>query len=360
MKVFIALFMTLNVFAEFNPSSEYATTVDSLLSIQEEVLSRSEDRNDNRNDKAWGDWELSGQKTDLAISKSGILGFSAVKGTSAVELSWSRKSSSKELNIERTDVRLDSSMSEDMVLNTVRPTFKLLFKNSKKSIAHIQKNMEDHIIRYHRALKGIYGMENSTYSPKKFRLDLSTSFSSPLFGFTKLSGDTRMRLEWKISPLTGKSNREEDQEVVSKLMEDLSRALESTDTNSDYKLKEISIGLGLSQKNLLSFSNVKGEIVGELYFKKNSQKVMLNEKDLEGEYSLKGEEKILNFFKRRKFRKGITKAYNQSVWFANQFKGRSSGWEIKKFKTSYSLSYSGFLGLANTSSKGLVTMTYSK
>jgi hypothetical protein len=356
MKALVLLFVTLPLFAA--PTPEFAENLKNILTVQENVL--SEFRTD---EKAWGDWKLDGQKTDLAVSKSGLLGFSAVKGTAAVELSWSRADKSFKSNeeVEGDVVTLDSAMNEKEVIKAVRPTFNVLFKNKKKgSYAHIQKNMEDHIIRYHRALKGIDGIAGATYTPKKFRLDLSTSFSSPLFGFAKLSGDTRMRLEWKITPSASKNLSGKDQEVVKKLIADLTKGLEDARTPAGYKLKEVSIGLGLSKKNLLSFSKVKGEIVGELYFKRNTQKADYSNLDLEGEYGVRSEEKFLNYFKRRRFRKGIRDSFKLTNWFAGQFKRRNSQWEVGKFKTSFSLSYSGFLGLANTSSKSLVTFTYSK
>jgi|GEM_PF-3503832 len=345
---------------DFNPSQEFDKYLGTLLTVQENILTQA----DTTGNKAWGPWKLSAQKTDLAISKSGLFGFSSVKGTQAVELSWSKTSNEdKSDEVNPVDLALDSSMDEETVLKTVRPSFKMLFKNSKsQSYGHFQKNMEDHIIRYHRALKGVSSLQEMGYTPKKFRLDLSTSFSSPLFGFTKLSGDTRMRLEWKITANSQKNTTEEDQEVVRKIMVDLTKALESADTPKDYKLKEISIGLGLSQKNLLSFSKVKGEIVGELYFKKNSKKLSHQGLDLEGDYQWNrlNDQKFLNIFKRRKFRKGIEKAFSMTNWFASKFDKRTSSWEISKFKTAFSISYSGFLGLSNTSSKSLVTFTFSK
>lgn len=340
------------------PTAEFAQNLKNILTVQENTL--SEFRTD---EKAWGNWELSGQKTDLAVSKSGLLGFSAVKGSAAVELSWSRTSKEKSIEEKDDSIALDSAMNEMQVIAAVRPTFKVLFKNKKnRNYAHLQKNMEDHIIRYHRALKGVHGIAGTTYTPKKFRLDLSTSFSSPLFGFAKLSGDTRMRLEWKITPNATKNLGVKDQEVVNKLIADLTKGLEGAKTPEGYKLKEVSIGLGLSKKNLLSFSKVKGEIVGELYFKRNTQKAVGTSLNLDGEYSFRAEngEKFLNYFKRRRFRKGIKDSFKLTNWFARQFKGRNSSWEVGKFKTSFSLSYSGFLGLANTSSKSFVTFTYSK
>lgn len=372
MKLLITLLLLSNVNASYLPTQWYVETenkktdaqpgeelskyLEVLLNVQEKALNVS----GGVDEKSFGIWKVSGQKTDLAVSKTGLFGFSSVKGTSAVELSWSRKKEGKVAIGVESDISLSSDMDEDVVLKTVRPVFKMLFKNKSSKSDHIQKNMEDHVLRYHRALKGIQNLEGSTYTPKKFRLDLSTSFSSPLFGFTKLSGDTRVRLEWKIETQKKKSNYEGDQEVVNNLMADISKALESSHTAKGYKLKEVSIGLGLSKKNLLSFSNVKGEIVGELYFKRNSQKSFSDSILIEGEYSIRGEEKFFGSFKRRKFRKGIEKSFRISNWFASKFENRHSQWEISKFKTSFSLSFSGFFGLANTSSKGLVTFTYGK
>jgi hypothetical protein len=157
------------------------------------------------------------------------------------------------------------------------------------------------------------------------------------------------------------SQLSQDQSVVQNLLFDLDEALKGASIRQGYELKEISIGLGLSKKNLLSFSNIKGEIVGELYFKKNSNQISKGSMPiLDGIYSVRNENKIFQRIKRRKFRKGLAKSFETTKWFAEAFSKRSSNWEIGKFKTAFSLSYSGFLGLSSLSSKSLVTFTFKK
>jgi hypothetical protein len=332
-----------------------------LLNIEASVLKQSEEIIN----KDLGEWKLTGQKTDLAISKSGLFGFSAVKGTSAVELSWSKPNDKigREPEGEKDVIELNSEMNERDVLASVKPIYKVLLKNiDKREHAHRSKNFEDHVLRYHRALKQVSTIEETQYVADKFRLDMSVSYSSPLFGLSRLSGDTRVRLEWKIIPSKNKGGENEDQKVVRKILEDVSTALEKVDPQNGYKLKKISIGLGLSKKNLLSFSKVKGNIMGHLFLKKVSSKNILLSvfEDEDYQWIENREDKLLGVFKRSKFRRGIEKSFKMTNWFSKQFNQRESDWMIKKFKTFFTLSYTGFLGLANTTSESAVSFEFSK
>jgi len=69
---------------------------ESVMSVQEEMLESSE----SSIEKGLGDWKISGYKTDLAVSKSGLFGFSALQGTSTVELSWAK---AKNKNLEDSE-----------------------------------------------------------------------------------------------------------------------------------------------------------------------------------------------------------------------------------------------------------------
>ena len=375
-KLILASIITLGAQAQQLPASWYqekaelnnkennleslSAYMDKVLTVQENVLEKSEAPLN----KGLSGWSLSGQKTDLAISKSGLLGLAALKATKAVELSWSQVSTEKDAQANApADVELNSAMSEEQLLAAVKPAYKVLLKNlPEREYSWRAKNFEDHVLRYHRAMKGVAALESSTYTPDKFRLDMSVSFSSPLFGFTKLSGDTRLRLEWKIIPSQEKDLTAKDQKVVRKILEDVDRALKEVKVEEGYKLDNLSIGLGLSQKNLLSFSKVKGSIMGHLFLKKTSKKSNLVSQTTEETYAWMGEEdnKVLGLFKRSKFRKGIEKSFKLTNWFSRQFKGRQSKWVISKFKTAFTLSYSGFLGLSGTSSSSSVSFTFKK
>lgn len=349
-----------------NDLSSLGLYMNSILTVQENVLEKSE----TSMNKGLSGWVLDGQKTDLAVSKSGLLGFAALKATKAVELSWSKVSNEKSIEEDtedsqntEADIALSSQMSEEELLHAVRPSYRILLKNlPEREYSWRAKNFEDHVLKYHRAMKGVAQLETGKYTPTKFRLDMSVSYSSPLFGFTKLSGDTRLRLEWKIVPSKDKNLGLKDQKVVQKILEDVDEALKDVAVEEGYKLDTLSIGLGLSKKNILSFSKVKGGITGHLFLKKSKNKSMALTPSNDQNYSWLAEnnEKFLGFFKRAKFRKGITKSFKMTNWFSRQFKGRQSKWVIKKFKTAFTLSYSGFLGLSGTSATSAVSFSFKK
>jgi len=347
---------------------ELSLSFNGVLDLQESIMNQSSHFSKNLSKR---NWSLQGQKTDLAVSRSGLFGFSAVKGTSAVELSWGKKGIKEKDNKEKNnDIHLDTSMSELSVLKAVKPFYKILLKNNQRSeYSRKIKNFEGYILRYHRALKSISPLIHRQFVPSKFRLDLTNSYNSPLFGMSNLSGDIRIRLEWKISRSikSMKNNFHiQDQETVKKLILDLGNSLANINDPKGYRLKQIGVGLGISKDNLLGFSKIKGGATGILFFTKTKKSIVDyidSQSKLSGQYSWpKGEQsKLLNGFTRVKFRKGIKRSFNISRWF-NQFlsKRNFSKWEVKKIKTSFSISYKGFLGLADISSKSLISFTFIK
>ncbi len=102
--------------------------------------------------------------------------------------------------------------------------------------------------------------------------------------------------------------------------------------------------------------------MGHLFLKKVSSKGKNSFKFSDEDYQWNDsqENKLFGLFKRSKFRKGIERSFKMTNWFSKQFKQQDSDWVINKFKTSFSISYSGFLGLANTSSNSAVSFEFSK
>ncbi len=340
-----------------------STYLGQIISLKSEALDQSEESLQ----KGLGGWKLSGQKTDLAISKSGLLGISALKGQAAVELNWARKidkSSSLEENSTNT-VSLSSNMDQNEILSQIQPAYQVLLEHLPEEKRSQQaQEWNDKVLQYHKALREVAELQGTHYVPSKFRLDLSLSYSAPIFGVNKLSGDARVRLEWKIVSHKNLKRISKDQKIISKLLRDLDKTLSTLDTSNTsagFKMTTVAIGLGLSKKGFLNFSKLKGETIGYLFFKKQKSSTPSLEKDDNTDYHWNPEkDKILPFFKRTKFRKGLKKSVKMANWFSQKLQQTEGRWEINKFKAAFTLSYKGFFGLAKTSSKGLIELYYAK
>ena len=334
---------------------------DSLISVQEEMLEASE----SSLDKGLGDWKVAGHKTDLAVSKSGLFGFSALKGTSTVELSWSKaKQKTHATEDQERVIDLTTDMSEEEIVKAIAQSSNYLLQrlDSEKKRQKQLKVWSEKILTIHSALQGIALENQQRFIPSKFRVNLSLSYSSPLFGLTKLSGDARLLLEWKIVQHSSKSRRA--QRLISNLVEDINEAMSKITPSSSngYKFDQFAIALGLNKKSLFSFSKVKGDITGVLFFKVNEKKgefapLISNDEDYTWSEGTNKEDKSL---KRRRFREGIVKTVEIGRWFSNKLSARHARWGVNKFKVNFTMNYSGIFGLTTTGGSGQIELYYTK
>ncbi|PIP93736.1 MAG: hypothetical protein COW00_07580 [Bdellovibrio sp. CG12_big_fil_rev_8_21_14_0_65_39_13] len=333
---------------------------ESVMSVQEEMLESSE----SSIEKGLGDWKISGYKTDLAVSKSGLFGFSALQGTSTVELSWAKAKNKNLEDSEEQVLELSTDMSNDQIVQTISQSSEFLLQRleSDKKRRKQKELWTEKVLTIHEALQGIALDHQQKFTPSKFRVDLTLSYSAPLFGLTKLSGDARLRLEWKIVQNSSKSKRE--QKLINNLVEDINVAMSKITpvTNQGYKFDQFAVALGLNKKSLLSFSKVKGGVNGVLFFKVNKEKsevvpVISNDED----YSwVEDESKERTAVKRDRFRQGLVKTVGIGNWFSEKLSRRQALWSVNKFKVNFTMSYSGLFGLSTTGGSGEIELYYSK
>jgi len=333
---------------------------ESVMSVQEEMLESSE----SSIEKGLGDWKISGYKTDLAVSKSGLFGFSALQGTSTVELSWAKAKNKNLEDSEEQVLELSTDMSNDQIVQTISQSSEFLLQRleSDKKRRKQKELWTEKVLTIHEALQGIALDHQQKFTPSKFRVDLTLSYSAPLFGLTKLSGDARLRLEWKIVQNSSKSKRE--QKLINNLVEDINVAMSKITpvTNQGYKFDQFAVALGLNKKSLLSFSKVKGGVNGVLFFKVNKEKsevvpAISNDED----YSwVEDESKERTAVKRDRFRQGLVKTVGIGNWFSEKLSRRQALWSVNKFKVNFTMSYSGLFGLSTTGGSGEIELYYSK
>lgn len=331
--------------------------LENLLQLKEEMLEQSSEDSS----KSISDYKLAEQKTDISISKSGLIGFSALSGTSTVELTWTKK---KEKELENLDevITLDNEMTEQEMLMALSQGYGPILNRigDSKQKKKIQDHWNEKAIEIHRALSEVSPSENMNFVPVKFRVDLTASYSAPLFGLTKLSGDARVRLEWNIVKQQTKSSRA--QKMIEDLSEDISEALSQIELNDKqkYKIEQLSMGIGLNKKGIFSLSKVKGGVSGMLFFKKqkNSSKTLISA--AEGTYVLDEEAGEKGLFKRSQMRKGISKSIKIGDWFSQKLATRNATWEVSKFKVNFTLSKSGLFGLSSVGGTSEIELYYKK
>lgn len=368
MKTLLVFLISISTWANTVPSSWFSEkgesnkgselkVIDSMEMItetQKEILESSE------SDSIFGGWKLSGQKTDIALSKSGILGLSSAKASSAVEINWVRKAkkeNGKELNANQV---LSSELSTEELMKEVEPTLEVaLQKVSPKKKSKTRKILEERIKLIHTQVKDLEGVQANGWAPNKFRLNISVSQSGNVFWWSELSADVRVRLEWSIKPKASKVKTQN--KVVQKVINDLAKSDYALAADNGFKLDKISVGLGLSKKNLFSLSRAKGEVVGQLFLVPTKKSKVVSKDNLGGDYEITEKDALLGkFFARKKLRKGLEKSFKIGNVFSKSMKEGKGKWMINKFKVAFSLSYSGFLGLSGTSSKAVYEIYYKR
>lgn len=348
---------------------EFTEYVDEVFDAQERVLNGLES-----NQKVFRGWKFSGMKTDLSVSKSGLFGFSAVKGKSTLELNWV-KSGDKSLedSVAPNHIEIDGNATLKEIEIQLLPLVDLAVESGKvKNKERMRTKLLERAREVHLALKGIDQEMGSTWTPSKFRLNLSFGVSGDIFSVAELGGDFRVRLDFKIAPKAqmdlnkGLDRRlKKMKKLVSNLSEDVSKVAEKVERESGFKLDSISIGLGADKKTFLGIADSKASASGFLFFKKSGKKADLSKTNLDGEYefasnNVEGEKFLGRIFKRSRFRKGLEKAFNIGNYFGKRAEKKDGKWTINKFKIAFSLSYKGIFSLTNTTGSGVAELYFKK
>ena len=347
-----------------------------LLEAQAEILDEMENANEKKS-LPFG-FKMNAMITDLAISKSGLIGFSALKANNGVEIKWQRKK--KEL-IEQSEKGVDLILDEEATPADVTKLSSVIAKMAMNSgkVSHSGK-LENEINRaltdIQQQLSQIHVTQYGDWEASGLRFDLNFSASGQVWYFTKLGAAFRVRMEWKL-----KRKKLFDAKMASvngptkfvvKAMAELNEGLKKFEVMG-FTPKKISLGVGGSYKgSLFGIWKYSTGFVGYLAFSpvKNKNKIdepILPQELLNEDFYMGGfeEDEKLVFFrralKRESFSRGLQKSLNTAAFFAeNALKQKSRHWQVSEVKTINDISKTGFFGVSNLTAKGVVEIDFKR
>jgi hypothetical protein len=367
--------------------------VNKIYNTHENILDTSEEESKKSSKKS--KWRMDGYKTDLAISKGGILGFSSLKGKAAVELTWKKKTINKFSKIEPIPsaplnigkITIDQDTDKDNIVSQMEEMLEPSVKSGKikksKKLKNKLRKKAERLLFISQAVSSMNEEEYYAWVPHKFRFDLVFGKTGNLLSVVKLGGDIRFRFEWEITRIakTGPyqynlENTKAVRNLISMIASDLSSISEARPTlqGDALKFNGFSIGIGFSQKEVFGIATFKTSQMGTLYFKKQKRmkpmKALTEEEIAKMEYSYLNHKEAngkivkkakLHKIKRKKFRKGILKSIKIADFFVEKAnKKTDSKWEISKLKTFYSLGVSGMFGLSKVTGTVATELFYKR
>lgn len=367
--------------------------LDAFVTSNDEVLA---DPSLAANEKADG-WKFSQFSTWLGLGLSGKIGVIAFGGDKTVEIEWAKRSAAK-ANLEAeesnvADVVINEESSKEDLDAQMEPVIANLVKTKRVTNENeLRKNLKEVSDNFYEYSKGMYLFGDYVWYPGKLRLDLNIAASGKVSPFlVKVGADVRFRLEF-VRLQTAKKDKANMTEglmarstrgLLTNLAQDFTKALDTKEVKEGFSLTEIKVCLAMDVEGKVVVAKVKAGINPCVYFLKqrisNKSDLAINNGDTfdlgtdestpemdkyasENKIEVKKEEGF-NVYKvdRRRFRRGIDKAFDFGMKFANKVESKKykrSAWGIKTIKAAYKLSIGGTVGPAKLSVSPEIEMAF--
>ncbi len=317
-------------------------------------------------------YKLTELLTDIAITKKGLLGISALSSRKALEIRWRRKSAP--LLSEQEDGFEVSGETSEKELDSLAGAIVDLANKSGKLRApaqriQVRQALEDLRLR----VAQISVTQVAGWKLKALRLDLNFSTSGEVALFTKAGVAFRVRLEWDIIPR--ESNQALAQNDETKFVIKVLSALNAANSRINipgFEASRIAIGVGASvRRKFFGLWRYSAGFIGYLLFVPDSNNkehhspalAEAGDSTLElGGFEEEGAE--MSFWRRRKyvrvdFAAGMVSALATAAGYASQVRSLDfKHWYVSDFKTVSDISRTGLLGLADVTTRGVIEIDH--
>ncbi len=352
--------------------------------IHHEVLN---EQNHNSADKASG-WKMKRVRTWLGLGASGKIGPIGFGGGKLIKLDWEPKKINKSVEKEEeftADISLNQYSTEADLKNQLEPVIQNLVKSKKVTDEkELRKNLMAKGKEFFEMSKAMDAADEYAWYVKVLRLDFGVGASGKLQNFVvKVGADVRIRLEWARVMNVNKKPADKSDTFMTKtarsaavllksLAQDITAATADKKAKNGFMLDEIRVCLSMSAEGKVVVASVKGSVGPCIHInKKKVAKVdkaaLVVKADDTFPMAVDNEENVLNYAKkagiafekgndgsifkvnRRKFRRGIDKAWKFGMKFTkkvNKKRYKRSKWGLKKVRPLYSISVSGSVGPA--------------
>jgi hypothetical protein len=328
-------------------SNEVQNSFISILEAQGEALDQMELLSSMKIKKTG--FSMTEMITDLAVTKSGLLGLSALKSNNGVEIKWKRKASSF-LPDESPEIVIDADATEmdiDKISDTV---FRIVSDSGKiNNTKNVRSSVKNAFLSIQRDVTSIQVTKLNDWRLTALRLDLNFSSSGQLWMFARAGASLRVRMEWKFKPIhyLKSSVVNPHTEFVVKTLDALGKSMQKIPVPG-FDARKVSIGVGASQKKAFGLWKASAGFIGFLIFTPETRflkSMVVLPPDLANQRLILGMEKSLR----------------TAAFFAeNSLLERSRHWTIAEIKTINDVSFTGFFGIADFTTKGAVEIDFKR
>lgn len=384
---------------------EAAKTLDVILESNQIVLERVPKK---------GKWPLTQLQTILGIGTKGTVGVAMLKGTSVTNFDWRRVETKQPVFKEKeameeglNTIVIESGMKREDIMRSMEPAIRSAEASGRiRDVPAFRTNLEKAADVF---VELASNLDESTTTYKWWvsglRLDLSVSASGNVLPWMTAGGDVRFRFYFnRIQPKAGVVSKPVEKNVasnsdlktfISGMVKDLSSTSEKALVNTGFKPDYLEVGLGFGANGTIYVVKAGVESAFVMLFKRGKvplsvkreafaeedsgfMKVGNVKSDKEIEFAHKHDityetttddgrglfqpvDRVIYKVDRKKFRKGLEKAYKMSKFFIDGANRRpKKHWEIFRIENNVDFSVSGSVGLASLTGFATARLDFAK
>ena len=341
---------------DLKPTSDF---IDSVLKTEHEIL-ESKDAADaeSRDSKKF---TMNLMMTNLTITKTGLVGISALKANEFVSLFWTRKmEQQKAVEEVHNTVEFDGEATEEELTMNANELGDTLYSSGLvKNKEAVIKNLKAAMTKANETFGVIETMSYGNWDVSGLRLDLNVAVSGIVTPYTKVGANTRVWIEWRrvakptLSTKVLSKGGKKLQEFVSKVLSDVDLSANNVNLKS-FHLSQMYIGLGQDYKTgFFGLGSSNFGFIGYVILN-HKPNAALNKSLADTNDELPVIRKNIFQVSRKKLRSSIQKTMNLGAKLVNNAeKIKSEKWEVSRIRLTTTLSQSGFFGLSALNTKGV-------
>lgn len=330
--------------------AEAETTYKKILRTQEQALNAL-------TEKSSSGYQMREMITDISFARTGVLGLSALKANSGVEIRWAKRTLTEEAAPVKSDFVIESETSlrdaTEGVLELVKASGKV--KVTDRLRTQVEKSLKQIEVL----------VEENSSSPqgrwefRGVRFDLNFSAQGEVLFFAKAGPTFRLRMEWNRRRVTkGLTPGSRFVRNILGVLDDVKDEI----SLPGFNVRLVSVGVGSTLKGETGVWKYSAGFLGFLLFAPRTEKSFMNSVELPSEDFILGgfDEKGLttNRLSPARFSAGIRKSLQTAAFFADAARFQTGSWMVKDIRTVNDITHTGLFGLANLSSRGALEIFF--
>lgn len=321
-------------------------------------------------------YKLSELVTDLALSKSGVLGLSSLEAETAVEIAWGRVEAPAKSH-EAAELTRPVPAPGESLRATSEAIYELVAASRKVKLRDdLLGSIQKSLAQSARLAADIAVTELGGFYVDTLRLELNFSAEGEVLGVSDLEPALRLRLDWKLKRRTLADVKSQTPNPVTKLVVQTLKAITEASARAHrpagFVLEKIGVGLGGSfETGSVGLWSTEAGFMGVVFLKpipSNKARTV----SLPSAYDMPviTTSAAATGDKSKAPRRGLTparlsqgleRALNLGTRLSRPLlAARGARWQVVSFKPSFELEQSDLFGLTRASGAALVEVEYER